>query len=98
MPQNFDRSSTSILSGPDADRRLDSIESTLDIVGGDHRSYELERLRPSTIYSVVIHPLHRKSVEGPASNIVYLQTSEDGMYCVSTSCSDMRESVGLGSH
>jgi hypothetical protein len=62
------------------------------VLGADRRSYLLDGLLASTIYSVVVHPFYGpNSVEGSASNVVYLQTSDDGMISTSSNPTD-RES------
>jgi len=58
-------------------QRLSAVQT---VTGGDERSFVLTGLQPGTLYAVVVAPF-ADSVDGVASNTVYLQTSEDGQEC-----------------
>ena len=72
-----------LLSGPPSvgddsgQSRYQSLSSVQTVTGAQGRSHVLTGLLPGRLYAVAVAP-YAESVDGAASNTVYLQTADDG--------------------
>ena len=72
-----------LLSGPPSvgddsgQSRYQSLSSVQTVTGAQERSHVLTGLLPGRLYAVAVAP-YAESVDGAASNTVYLQTADDG--------------------
>ena len=72
-----------LLSGPPSvgddfgQSRYQSLSSVQTVTGAQGRSHVLTGLLPGRLYAVAVAP-YADSVDGAASNTVYLQTADDG--------------------
>ena len=72
-----------LLSGPPSvgddsgQSRYQSLSSVQTVTGAQERSHVLTGLLPGRLYAVAVAP-YAESVDGAASNTVYLQTTDDG--------------------